>query len=826
MAKLTYPMVLLSVILLVGFANAATEVSSCANLNVSNTYYLLTADIIDNESTICFNISANNVTLDCQGHTIDGLYTGGPGQTTYGIYVKRASSTNTNITIKNCSVSAWYEGVYLNKVENNLLSDINITSNARGIFISYSNNNIVRDITSECGQYSPSIAITQGYYNTLNNLEINYAYTGLYFLDSGKNNVTNVSLNSISGSAIKSGGSVDNKYTNITIWNCSSGTKECIRLESRTQNNTFENVYINDSSNLGISFNGFSSTPCDNNTFRNITIENTDDFAVYLQQYAENNTFINATYDDESLGATSTELIREWYLDVNVSSSTGSSLEGANVTGWNVSGSEIFSELTDSSGRIARKELIQYVNDSGTTTYHTNYTINTTKTGYVTNSTEINLTENTWLNVVLAKVPIDFKTPGNVKKHTKISDGLAGFEPTTGGQSLDDDWFGSSVTNIGDLDGDGIQDLAVGAYGDENDNGGDDYEGAVYILFMNTNGSVRNHTKISDGLAGFEPTTGGQSLGYDDAFGWSVANIGDLDGDGIQDLAVGACYDENDNGGDDWEGAVYILSLSGLSYNPPSGGKRHKLSIKPVSRKTYSLISGSSLSIDFRIKNTGDYDEKDVKVYIKSLPEGLESTTETIDIDEGKKKTVTLVLEATDAEPDTYRLRAVAKNDKYSDSEKFTLKVLPCSRDSQCAWNESCSNGTCKPVECACGVVGNHSCAPYECCSDSDCATGESCSNNVCVASEPPEEEPTAPPTPPAEGEEETPEGGVEEGPQPSAMPDEGAQPGAISDEGAGEPALEPAQDLTWIIIILIVIALVLLALFLIPRERRSALEG
>ena len=49
------------------------------------------------------------------------------------------------------------------------------------------------------------------------------------------------------------------------------------------------------------------------------------------------------------------------------------------------------------------------------------------------------------------------------------------------------DWFGEYIASIGDLNGDGVPDLAVGAYRD--DDGGSD-KGAVYVLFMNTDGTM------------------------------------------------------------------------------------------------------------------------------------------------------------------------------------------------------------------------------------------------------------------------------------------------------------------------------------------------
>ncbi|MDC0159133.1 integrin alpha [Candidatus Nitrosopelagicus sp.] len=121
---------------------------------------------------------------------------------------------------------------------------------------------------------------------------------------------------------------------------------------------------------------------------------------------------------------------------------------------------------------------------------------------------------------------------------------------TTNGPTLTNvDLFGNSVANIGDLDGDGVNDLAVGGWFDD----GGDHRGAVHIIFMNTDGSVDSTVEINDS------TTNGPTLAGNDEFGYSVANIGDLDGDGVNDLAVGA--PEGDSGLPN-TGSVHIIFMN------------------------------------------------------------------------------------------------------------------------------------------------------------------------------------------------------------------------------------------------------------------------
>ena len=161
------------------------------------------------------------------------------------------------------------------------------------------------------------------------------------------------------------------------------------------------------------------------------------------------------------------------------------------------------------------------------------------------------------------------------------------------------DRFGTSVANIGDLDGDGVNDLAVGARNDDMDENGDPdgaiNRGAVHIVFMNTNGSVKSTVEINDS------TANGPTLNSSDFFGDSVENVGDLDGDGVNDLAVGA---SGDNAGGNNRGTIHIMFMN------TDGSVKSTVEINSSTENGPTLTDFDRFGV--AISNIGDLDDNGI----------------------------------------------------------------------------------------------------------------------------------------------------------------------------------------------------------------------
>ena len=148
-------------------------------------------------------------------------------------------------------------------------------------------------------------------------------------------------------------------------------------------------------------------------------------------------------------------------------------------------------------------------------------------------------------------------------------------------------YFGSSMLGLADLTGDGMGELAVGAFG-YNGAGALGYigDGAVFILNGRDFSLVRQiHSPNPNG---------GEDSG---SFGWSLAETSDASGDGVPELIVGAIYADRPNLLDAGFGQAYVIdpttgaSLQTLSAPRPRRNTRFGWNVASLPTKTAGQVT-------------------------------------------------------------------------------------------------------------------------------------------------------------------------------------------------------------------------------------------
>ena len=158
---------------------------------------------------------------------------------------------------------------------------------------------------------------------------------------------------------------------------------------------------------------------------------------------------------------------------------------------------------------------------------------------------------------------LSYNAAGTLQSTKKIAHGVDETNGTADSENAmaptlgNNDSFGRSIANAGDLDGNGGTVLAVGTLGYSI---GGTQQGAIYLLSFDPDGALQSTKRIGNGVDDTNSDNAlAPTLGHGDVFGSSIANAGELYGDGNTVLAVGA-WGEITGGTD--KGAIYLLSFN------------------------------------------------------------------------------------------------------------------------------------------------------------------------------------------------------------------------------------------------------------------------
>lgn len=123
------------------------NISACMNITGNGTYKLNTS-ITDSADVVCINVSVSNVEIDCVGwnNWIDGI----DAVNTVGIKAEGTSGAKlTNVSVKNCNLTDWYEGsIRYSYSQNSTLNNLSISENSYGIYIKDSDKNTLTNINA------------------------------------------------------------------------------------------------------------------------------------------------------------------------------------------------------------------------------------------------------------------------------------------------------------------------------------------------------------------------------------------------------------------------------------------------------------------------------------------------------------------------------------------------------------------------------------------------------------------------------------------------------------------------------------------------------
>ncbi|MBT4135340.1 DUF87 domain-containing protein, partial [archaeon] len=383
-----------------------SSVSGCGNLDEAGVYTL--SGNVSSTGT-CFNVTAENVTIDCGGYEINYSYGGVLG---YGVYSEMFNTTVRNCVIKTGSATTSNKHAVLfegNNANNGTVYNNTIITIGRAVGIR------LLEGASSSPSYNvidSNVIMTSGSFGQ--GIELYSSYGPVFYGNRMINNNITTSATYAYGAFFRN--TADTLFDNNTVLTSGGGHSYALLFQA---DGAYGNLVTVKNSNIKTTASGGTSVNVplgiliaygdQNITIIDSVINATNQKDIYVMDNLDSGSLrlLNVSFNksDVLIEDSDFELQVEYYLDVHVNSSSGLDIEGANVTIKNNTADVIWSELSNASGWLpTRLNLTEYTQNwtgESNKTYHTNYTFTTFATDYYVGSDSLNLTSSTIYDIEL-----------------------------------------------------------------------------------------------------------------------------------------------------------------------------------------------------------------------------------------------------------------------------------------------------------------------------------------------------------------------------------------------------------------------------------------
>ncbi|MFT4308908.1 MAG: hypothetical protein ACMXYL_00265 [Candidatus Woesearchaeota archaeon] len=419
--------------------------------------YIMNGDLA--ATGTCITINVSDVSLDCQGHTINYSTNDDEG---YGILIWSQSGTVENVSIANCNIikespggssgsrrpailgygySGTPSGGFTKSGDEHTVEQVNISNvtittegdYARGIFVLSGHTWSVEDVSiTTYGDDARGIYSENSDHWSLRRVDITTFGTvgiGLYTIDANHYYLKDIDITAASAGMWIRTGSSNWRAENISI----NATLQGIATsDGGMAHMSFYNSTIHSSGSRGLDTNQGT----DNISFYDsiITAPSSDDVYMRLGDASRRVTFVNVTFNPSSVtfhDSTSGFLDVGWYVDFLVNDTLSYRVENANIS-WQDSGvmsslnpNSTGWKLTDSGGLSLRNILYEYSQNQTARYYHTNYSFDISSPSYASLvGASRNFTTNTQLDFTIEPLSLEcgvISEPGSYVMTTNLT---------------------------------------------------------------------------------------------------------------------------------------------------------------------------------------------------------------------------------------------------------------------------------------------------------------------------------------------------------------------------------------------------------------------